>query len=508
MKLEVLFREISGEKRLAGVHSPDVEIGEIVYDSRNVSSCRVGVLFACARGSRVDGHDFAASAIDSGAVALLAERELSFDDAGSKGVPQIIVPDVRAAMGEAASVLYGRPSDKLTMIGLTGTNGKTTTAYITRSIIRASGRVCGMLGTVVYDDCSSEEAASRTTPEGPDIQRSLCSMVRNGATCCVMEASSHGLAQGRLEGCSFDRVAFGNLTFEHLEYHGDMENYFAAKRLLFSNHVKRDWAAVINADDDYGVRLLAEYSGSAFGFSIRREPERGLYCCVGVRTSIEGTELDVTYPDGESQSIRSPLIGFHNAQNVMEAIALADSLSIPRDVIHKGILECRRVPGRLERYALARGAAAFVDYAHSPDGLEKVLSTLSALKTGRLWVLWGAGGDRTAAKRPLAGAVMARLADRVIITTDNPRSERPADIASQVESGVISSGEGIPCEIILDRGEAIRSALDRAESGDVVLVAGKGPENYIEYADSRVPFSDTGIVLEWIEERGLWGDQT
>ncbi|MDR3322210.1 MAG: UDP-N-acetylmuramoyl-L-alanyl-D-glutamate--2,6-diaminopimelate ligase [Synergistaceae bacterium] len=496
MKFEVLFREISGEKKFAGANAaPGPDVDEVVYDSRSVSRRR-GVMFACAKGDSVDGHDFAAQAVASGAVALLCERELPFEK-----TPQIIVPDVRASMGEAASILYGRPSESLTMIGLTGTNGKTTTAYLTRSIMRASGRACGMIGTVVYDDCGGEAEASRTTPEGPDIQRILASMVRNGATCCVMEASSHGLAQGRLRGCFFDRLGFSNLTFEHLEYHGDMENYFAAKHLLFTDYVRGDWAAAVNADDEYGSRLLGEFCGNASGFTTRYRPGNGLYRCPGVGTFVDGTQLDVIYPDGERFNVISPLIGLHNAANVMEAIAIADSLSIPREAIHRGISDCRRIPGRLERYQLRGGAAVFVDYAHSPDGLENVLMTLVKLKAGRLWVVWGAGGDRSQTKRPLAGGIMAKLADRVIITTDNPRGERPEDIASQVESGVIASGASTPYEIILDRADAIRSALEGAEPNDVVLIAGKGPESYIEFKDHRVPFSDAGIVTEWIEKR-------
>jgi UDP-N-acetylmuramoyl-L-alanyl-D-glutamate--2,6-diaminopimelate ligase len=499
VKLEVLFREIGGKKKLAGDNAaPGPEIGEVVYDSRSVSNRR-GIMFACAKGDRADGHDFAAQAVASGAVALLCERELPFK------IPQIIVPDVRASVGEVASILHGRPSGSLTMIGLTGTNGKTTTAYLTRSIMRASGFVCGMIGTVVYDDCAGEAEASRTTPEGPDIQRILARMVRNGASCCVMEASSHGLAQGRLRGCAFDRVGFSNLTFEHLEYHGDMENYFAAKRLLFTDYVRGEWIGVVNADDEYGSRLLGEFSGNASAFTLRPGASSGLYRCLRAGAFIDGTELDVIYPDGERFKVISPLIGLHNAANVMEAIAIADSLSIPREVIHRGISDCRQVPGRLERYPLRDGAAAFVDYAHSPDGLEKVLSTLVSLKVGHLWVVWGAGGDRSSAKRPIAGEIMAKLADRVIITTDNPRSERPEDIASQVESGVIASGASTPYEIILDRAEAIQAALEGAEPDDVVLIAGKGPENYIEFKNHRVPFSDAGTVMEWIEKRCAGG---
>jgi UDP-N-acetylmuramoyl-L-alanyl-D-glutamate--2,6-diaminopimelate ligase len=470
------------------------DIREIEYDSRKIDSGRDGVAFACVRGETSDGHDFAADARRAGAAAFLCERELP----GLSDCPMIIVPDVRASMGEAAAILYGRPSRKLLMIALTGTNGKTTTAYITRSIMRASGVKTGMLGTIVNDDGQRETDASRTTPEGPDTQRLLADMARNGVSCCVMEASSHGLHQGRLKGCEFDRAGFSNLTLEHLEYHGDMESYFAAKRLLFTNYMRGGWAASVNADDQYGARLLADFP-QARGFSLESQDGR-FYRCKAIRAGITGTDLDIIFPDGGRLRVQSPFIGMHNASNVLESVAIADSLDISREKIARGIADTGQVPGRLERFDL-EGVTVFVDFAHSPDGLEKVLSTLSGLKNGNLWVIWGAGGERAPEKRPVAGKIMARIADRVIISTDNPRKESPEDIARQVESGAISPGRPTRHEIILDRREAIKSALERARPGDVVLIAGKGPENYMDYGDYKIHFSDREIVLEWALER-------
>ncbi|MDR1516313.1 MAG: UDP-N-acetylmuramoyl-L-alanyl-D-glutamate--2,6-diaminopimelate ligase [Synergistaceae bacterium] len=499
MKLGELFNELSGEKILklpsdnAKFDEYSADIREIAYDSRKIPAGG-GVMFACFAGESNDGHDFAGDAFRAGASALLCERELP---RLSLDMPMIIVPNVRASMGGAASILRGRPSGKMTMIAVTGTNGKTTTAYITRSIMREAGVKTGMVGTIVNDDGSGETEAWRTTPEGPDVQRILASMVQNGVSCCVMEASSHGLHQGRLMGCAFDRAGFSNLTLEHLEYHGDMESYFAAKRLLFTGYMRGGWVASINADDEYGKKLIAEFGGRARGFSLERT-DRGVYGCHVIEAGVGGTTLDIIFPDGERQRTRSPLIGMHNVSNVLESAAIADSLDVPREIIAAGVKNCVQVPGRLERFDLD-GVTVFIDFAHSPDGLEKVLSTLSGLKRGKLVILWGAGGDRAYQKRPVAGAIMARLADRVVITNDNPRTERQEDIARQIESGIISSGAEVDYEIILDRRQAIRSALEAARPGDVVLIAGKGPENYIDFGDHKESFSDAGTVLEWAE---------
>lgn len=503
MRLEEFFHEIGGQKFLPsrGQYTNDLDIRDIEYDSRKITPERKGVVFACVRGDKADGHDFAEMAARAGCAAILCERELFGGKIAAEKIPQIIVGSVRSAMGEAAAVLYGRPARKMTMIGLTGTNGKTTTAYLTRSIVRSAGYEAGMTGTIVYDDGSREMEADRTTPEGPDIQRVLARMVQNGVKYCVMETSSHGLDQGRLRGCMFDRVGFSNLTFEHMEYHRDMDHYFAAKHLLFSDYVSNGWVGAVNVDDSYGFRLQSEFPGSTRGFTMGNLDSKCVksdcYRCERLSASIDGIEFDVIYPDGEFRGVRSSMAGAYNAYNILESIVIADSLGIPRDVIHRGVAECCQVPGRLERYRLKNGAWAFVDYAHSPDSLQKTLSTLSSFKKGFLWVVWGAGGDRSKSKRPIAGEIMARLADRVIITTDNPRSENPEDIARDVESGVLSAAAGVRYEIILNREKAIRSALDSAKPDDVVLIAGKGPENYIDYGDHKTPFSDSGVVREW-----------
>lgn len=475
----------------------DPELASLAYDSRRIRPGEQGVVFACARGDHTDGHDFAAKAVSAGAAALLCERELPID------VPQVVVRNVRAFMGDFAAVLYGSPASRMKMIALTGTNGKTTTAYVTRSILRASGASVGMLGTIVYDDGATETFADRTTPEGPDIQQSLATMVRNGATHCVMETSSHGLHQGRLNGCRYARAGFSNLTPEHLEYHKDMESYFQAKRLLFTNYVDEAWMGAINADDAHGRRLLDEFASHTRGFSLDAAAIGIPYRGSGFMQHIAGMSMTLTYPDGETDTLQSPLIGAYNASNILESVVIADSLGIDRRKIAEGVRHCPQVPGRLERYAFRNGVTVFVDYAHSSDGVEKVLTTLADVTEGQLAILWGAGGDRTPTKRPAVGEMMARYADYAIVTTDNPRSERPEDIARDVEKGVLAGGGASRYEVVLDRGEAIYRALDRAKPGDVVVVAGKGPERTIEFATHCVPFSDSETVLSWAAERAV-----
>ena len=492
MKVRELFDRLArSDKRLANADLPDRDVIRVEYDSRRVSEGS-GIIFACVKGDNADGHDHAAQAVSRGAVAILCERELPI------AVPQIITPGTRAAMGEAASVIFGKPSEKLKMTGVTGTNGKTTTTYITRSIIRASGARAGMIGTIVYDAAAGESFAEHTTPEGPDIQRLLSEMVENGASHCVMEASSHGLDQGRLEGCVFDAVGFSNLTPEHLEYHNDMESYFTAKRRLFSDYTRGGWKGAVNADDAYGARLLEEFRENALPFSAGGGAEGGLmYRARILRETLGGMTVSATYPDGSSFAADSPLVGKYNVSNILESAVLGDALGFDKETVKRGIENCPQVPGRLERYSMANGATVFVDYAHGADGMQQALSTLKGLASGPVRVLWGAGGDRTPLKRPMVGGIMARLADHVVISTDNPRSENPADIARGVEEGVRQCARRVRCDTILDRGEAIDFILNSAQAGDIVLIAGKGPERFIDYGTHREPFVDGEHVLEW-----------
>jgi len=498
VKLSELFEKLnSPAKSLFGAYGADSDVFRLEYDSRWVDGS-AGVIYSCVKGENSDGHDFAREAVASGAVALLCERELPID------VPQIIAPRTRAVMGEAAAVLCGSPSRKLKMIGLTGTNGKTTTTYITRSIIRASGARVGMIGTIVCDDSSEETYAEHTTPEGPDIQEMLSRMVRGGAGYCVMETSSHGLDQGRVEGCRYDAVGFSNLTPEHLEYHENMERYFEAKRKLFADYTRGEWRGAVNADDDYGRRLIGEFGRNVRIFSLdERTAPDSAYKAFILNNDINGMTVRVTYPDGRSFEAVSPLIGNYNAANILEAAVLADVLGFDIETVRRGINVCPQVPGRLERYSFSNGVTVFVDFAHSSDGMEQALGTLTSLSKGKIRVLWGAGGDRTPIKRPVVGEIMARLADHVVISNDNPRSEPPEAIARDIESGVKRCPRSVRCETILDRSEAVNFMLDAAEPGDVVLIAGKGPERYIDFGTHKIPYLDSDKVLEWARGRSL-----
>ncbi|MDR3076833.1 MAG: UDP-N-acetylmuramoyl-L-alanyl-D-glutamate--2,6-diaminopimelate ligase, partial [Synergistaceae bacterium] len=496
MKLSEIFEKLNAkEKKLFGSIGADPEIARLEYDSRRVSRDGGGVIYSCVKGDNSDGHDFAECAVASGAVALLCERELPVD------VPQIIAPRTRAVMGEAASVLYGRPAEKLKMIGLTGTNGKTTTTYIVRSMIRASGERVGMIGTIIYDDSSEETFAEHTTPEGPDVQLLLSRMAANRAGYCVMEASSHGLHQGRIEGCRYDAVGFSNLTPEHLEYHEDMDHYFEAKRRLFADYTRGDWRGAVNSDDEYGRRLIGEFGGNVSAFSLGLHILPGAYR-VSIRDAdINGMTVGVRFPDGRSFAAESSLTGNYNASNILEAATIADAMGFDIETIRRGINSCPQIPGRLERYPFANGVNVFVDFAHSSDGMQQALETLAGLAKGKVRVLWGAGGDRTPVKRPVVGEIMARLADHVVISNDNPRNEDPASIARDVERGVKMCPKPVRCETILNREEAINFILDSAEPGDVVLIAGKGPERHIDFGTYKIPFLDADKVMEWARAR-------
>lgn len=477
--------------RFVSQASLDTDVRGVVYDSRKISRAR-GEIFACFNGEHVDGHSYIKQAIEAGAAAVLCERVID-----GLEVPVIAAPNVRRYMGVVASVLCGRPSDHLKMFAVTGTNGKTTTAYMVRSLLRSSGIKTGMLGTIVYDDAEREIEADRTTPEGSDLQEMLARMVANGAEACVMEASSHGIHQGRISGCVYDCMGFSNLTPEHLEYHSDMEAYFEAKRMLFRDYGRASWRAAVNADDPFGMRLINEFGHQIMPYSAERCTPGVLYAHAVDRT-ISGTNIEMAFLSGKRAVFKIPFIGDHNVYNFLEASAMAMSVYLSEDDVVSCAQGCSQVPGRLERYSLENGASVFIDYAHSPDGVEHILTALRPLTRRKLRILWGAGGDRSKAKRPLTGAVMSRLADHSIITTDNPRSESPADIARDVESGFGGSSH----EIILDRREAIVRLLEMTGDGDVAIVAGKGPETTIKYADHTEHFSDKEEILAWVAARG------
>jgi UDP-N-acetylmuramoyl-L-alanyl-D-glutamate--2,6-diaminopimelate ligase len=454
-------------------NGPDVEIADLVYSSDRAVP---GALFFCVPGFRSDGHDFAPDAVRRGAVALVCERPLGL------GVPEVIVEDVRAAMGPAAARFYGDPTAELDVVGITGTNGKTTTAFLVRHLLEADGRPCGLLGTVKRVVGGREEEVERTTPEAIDLQATFRAMLDAGDRACAMEVSSHALELGRVAGIRFACRVFTNLSQDHLDFHETMEAYFAAKRRLFADGGQ----AVVNLDDEYGRRLAGELDCRTF--AIDRDAD---YRALDVEFDLMGSRFRCLTPHGELE-LASPLPGLFNVQNVLAAVGAAHTLGVAAETIAAALPRFGRVPGRFEPVDEGQDFGVLVDYAHTPEALENVLRAARELTQGRLHVVFGAGGDRDRGKRPLMGDAARRLADRVLVTSDNPRGEDPDSIIDAVMEGA-----GTGAERITDRRRAIAHAIETAASGDVVIIAGKGHEQGQEFENGRKePFDDVTVARE------------
>jgi UDP-N-acetylmuramoyl-L-alanyl-D-glutamate--2,6-diaminopimelate ligase len=454
----------------------DLDITNLSYDNREVAP---GGLFFCVPGYTRDGHDFAPDAIQRGAVALVVERPLNLD------VPEILVPSVRAAMAPAAAAFYGDPTAALEVVGVTGTNGKTTTAFLVRAVLEAAGRQTGLLGTVKSVIGGVEHEVQRTTPEAIDLQRTFRQMLDAGDRACVMEVSSHALALRRADAVHFAAAIFTNLTQDHLDFHRTMEDYFAAKRILFVDAAPG--AAIVNVDDRYGARLAAELP-RASTFALRSDAE---FRANGVETGLGGSRFNVDTPDG-SLELRSPLRGEFNVYNVLGALVAARALGVPAATCAEAIATAGQVPGRFETVDEGQPFAVLVDYAHTPDSLENVLRAARKLTDARLHVVFGCGGDRDRGKRPLMGEIARRLADSVVVTSDNPRSEVPDAIIADILDGAGTDVLHDP-----DRRAAIALAIGDAAAGDVVVIAGKGHEQGQEFeAGQKVPFDDVTVARE------------
>jgi UDP-N-acetylmuramoyl-L-alanyl-D-glutamate--2,6-diaminopimelate ligase len=463
----------------------DPEITGVAYDNRLV---KPGTLFFCVPGYARDGHDFAPDALVRGAAALVVERELDLN------APQLLVDSVREAMAPAAAALYADPTAALKVVGVTGTNGKTTTAFLTRELLQAGGRQTGLLGTVRSVVANTEHEVERTTPEAIDLQRTFREMVNGGDRACVLEVSSHALVLHRADAIHFDVGIFTNLTQDHLDFHPTMEDYFQAKRLLFVAGDGRPGAAasVINIDDPYGARLAEELDDPTT-FALHTD---ATYRAHGVHTGLHGTHFTVETPDGPLE-IRSPLRGEFNVYNAVGALAAARTLGVPADTCVAGLASAGQVPGRFETVDEGQPFAVLVDYAHTPDSLENVLRAARGLTQHRLRVVFGCGGDRDRGKRPLMGEIARRLADDVIVTSDNPRSEDPDAIIAEVLEG---SGHDVAHDP--DREAAIARALSQAQPGDVVVIAGKGHEQGQEFADGhKIPFDDVAVSRAILRDR-------
>jgi UDP-N-acetylmuramoyl-L-alanyl-D-glutamate--2,6-diaminopimelate ligase len=458
-----------------GNGAPEVEVSGLAYSSSSVAP---GTLFFCVPGFKADGHDFAPDAVDRGAVALVVQRPLGL------GVPEIVVDDVRSAMGPAAARFHGDPTADLRVVGVTGTNGKTTTTFLIRELLEAAGVQTGLLGTVTSIVGGAEEPVERTTPEAVDMQRLFARMLSEGDRAVAMEVSSHALKLGRAEGIRFAVRVFTNLTQDHLDFHKTMDEYYAAKKLLF---MRPGGPSIVNLDDPYGRRLAGEIE-SPTTYAVDHPAD---YRALDVRFDTNGSTFTLEHPDGRVE-LKTRLPGLFNVQNALAAVAAARALDVPMDTIAAALAQAGRVPGRFEPVDEGQDFAVLVDYAHTPDSLDNVLRAARAITRGKLHVVFGAGGDRDTAKRPLMGQAAAEHADRVIVTSDNPRSEDPESIVDMVMAGV-----GPDAERIVDRRVAIARAIETAEPGDVVVIAGKGHEQGQEFEGGRkVPFDDRAVARE------------
>jgi UDP-N-acetylmuramoyl-L-alanyl-D-glutamate--2,6-diaminopimelate ligase len=472
VELAALCTDAGVASRVIGA-TAGVDVVDIAYRSER---CGPGSLFCCLRGTNADGHDFAPAAVANGAVALLVERELP-----AVPVPQIVVGDARAGMALLADALYGHPSGELDVVGVTGTNGKTTTTLLLAAILDAAQRPSGLLGTVERRIGGRREAAGLTTPEAPDLQRALRSMIEAGDQACAMEASSIAIVQRRLVATQFAAVGFTNLSQDHLDFHRDLEEYFAAKASLFDGSFPR----AVNADDAYGARLGAELR---FGVDSAAADVH----CEAYELRPDRTELFVRTPHG-ALSLEPRLRGRFNIDNVLCAVTLALLLEVPLGAIEHAVAATGAPPGRFEPVEGGRGFGVIVDYAHTPAGIAAVLASARPLSSGRLLCVFGAGGDRDQAKRPMMGAAAEAGADRLYVTSDNPRSESNELIASQILAGLERAGDAL---VEHDRRRAIQLALEDAEQGDLVLILGKGHEQGQDFGGVVEPFDDRTVALE------------
>jgi UDP-N-acetylmuramoyl-L-alanyl-D-glutamate--2,6-diaminopimelate ligase len=484
--------------RDAGVPVPtglaDAEISGLTADSRAV---KPGDAFVALRGARHDGAKFAAEARARGAAALLVEteegRDAGFVAGNEDGAPAVRGPGLRAFSGPLFDAWHGFPSRKMDFYGVTGTNGKSTTVLLMSSVLRAAGRKVVSLGTIRYQIGDETLDSTLTTPSTESFYSLLARGAAAGCDAVAMEVSSHALAQDRVRGVLFRRAVFTNLTQDHLDFHDGFEDYFAAKKRLFTEYLAADGVGVINLDAPYGRRLLEEWKGPRVTFSRGETAEaRGADVSVlEADLSLQGTRLRMTTSGGEL-TVESPLIGDINVENLLAASAFGVSLGLSPAVIASGISGVT-VPGRNEVFAVRGGGFAVVDYAHTPDALERVLRSLRALTPGKLCVVFGCGGDRDRGKRPQMGAIAERLADRVILTNDNPRTENPAAILSEIAAGMSRrEAASVP-----DRREAIREGLRGLGSGDCLLVAGKGHEDYQIVGTEKLRFSDQEEIAAW-----------
>jgi len=458
-----------------------LKVKKVTYDSRAVAK---GDLFIAVKGHEHDGHDYIKDAAAKGAAAIAAENDFKLP---RLNIAKVMIADMKSALPRMVGNFYGHPSKKMRMIGVTGTNGKTTTTYLIENILASSGARAGVIGTINYRFADRIFAAKNTTPGPVELQSMLAEMVSEGLRYAIMEVSSHSLDQGRVDGVLFDRVVFTNVTSEHLDYHKTLEKYFKAKVKIF-DRLKKGGTAVLNMDDKRAASLSKRLRCSVITYGLDNHADVTARIS---RLSLDSTRFAVKTPRGELD-IETSLIGRHNISNILAAVAVALSEGVPFGNIRDGVRNLNLVPGRLEPIKEGQNFSVFVDFAHTADALYNILRLLREVSPGRLISVFGCGGNRDKTKRPEMGRMACKLSDRVIITSDNPRHEDPSDIIRDIEAGV--KGDYSNYETIGDRRLAIRKALEEASAGDVVVIAGKGHEKYQIIKDKFMPFDDCDVV--------------
>lgn len=488
MQLKKLLSSVN-VKRVEG--DLEREVTGLAYDSRRVSP---GKVFVACRGQNSDGHDYISEAIDRGAIAVVCERNGFVSHKATK----IIVDDCRESLAKLSAAFFEHPSRKLRVIGITGTNGKTTTTFILKHLLEAHGIKTGLVSTVHYEVGGRVLPASRTTPESLDLQQLMAQMVRTGCEACVMEVSSHALMQNRVDCVEFDIGVFTNLTQDHLDYHRTMEDYFQAKKRFFDllDSLPNRTRVVANGDDEYGRRVL-DGSQSLAPVSFGTLGDTTL---VANQIELDREGMHFTVHAGETHlPVTSGLIGRHNVYNILAAMGVAEVMALPAEKTLEALAKTPPVPGRLESIDMGQDFNVIVDYAHTADALENVLTTLREITPGRILLTFGCGGNRDAGKRIKMGEVAANLAHYTVITSDNPRKEPPAAIAAQVEAGYFSVRTN-GSRAVLDRHAAINDVIRHAKPGDTVLIAGKGHETFQELHDSVIPFDDRRHAAEILQD--------
>lgn len=484
MKLSQLLRPIE-ILRLEG--NSEVEISGIAYDSRRVNP---GDVFICIKGFEKDGHCFAKEAVDRGAVAVVVENWQDLRKA-----VQVQVADSRQALALLSVVFFGNPASKIKLIGVTGTNGKTTTTYLLESILVEAGYKTGLIGTVEDRIRDRTLSVTRTTPESTDLQKLLAQMLKEGVQVVAMEVSSHALDLSRVEGCQFEVRVFTNLSQDHLDYHRTLEEYFKAKRALFARSYGERSTNVVNIDDQYGCRIARKSNSNLLTFGLSPEVD---IRATEINLTSSGSNFLALTPQGKTQ-VSLKLRGAFNVYNALAALGVSSALGIPLPVAKRGLKKVDNIPGRFE-VIQGKPFMVIVDYAHTPDSLEKLLTAVREICLGKIITVFGCGGDRDRLKRPLMGKVAGNLSDLVFITLDNPRSEKPEEIISQIEVGIKKQVSSSKYQCLVDRREAILAAISQAKKGDVVVIAGKGHEASQTFANRVVPFDDRVVAREALQE--------